>query len=701
MRKLIFFLFFILIFSFKGYSITYYFDAINGNDSRSPTQAQSNLTAWQTITKLNSFFPSLVAGDSVLFRRGQTFTTNVGIIINRSGGVNNPIVIGAWGSGDRPIITSLINLTFVNLSGNLWRSNELISLPSPSLNCVTVNNVIVQRARWPQNTWNTDSLATSTTITQKAANSQLNGQPSYTTGTEPSGVVYRSDRFEVQTGTITAHSTGPAKITFTKTNATQTSPNAPGWGYFVQNDSTILTSSPYQNAWYWKKNKYLKVYSVGSPSNFAAATSSNLISTVGTFNWLVFDNINLNGCNGDMVFINQGSNITIQDCILQNSGRNGVKLATDSITIIRDSIVNSSSKGITTSAGADHCNFSYNTIRNQGQIIGNASGNVEDGHANHDGVGVYILDNTNNEITIEHNVVVNSGYSAIQFKRQDTIIVRYNYIDTFCNVTDDGGGIYSYSADGTVVNFGRKTISNIILHGIGAKAGQPSPTEAVKGIYLDEWTNHDIVDSNTVAYNEDGMFANNGCNLDFIRNNTFFGSRSASMHMNTRSTDHTVNMTLTNNLCYADTIIAYCNLLHTADYNLTTFGTINFNYYIKPLIVASSTLLLRSEGPGGAFANYSLATWQSTFTYDASSTISPYHFTSSSHQSDSLIFRFNSNPTAQTTSLPGTYRDIYGATYIGSVTIQPFSSVILFLISSSIPTQNSKDFIIRRKIIVK
>lgn len=718
MRKLIFFLFFFL--SLKGYAVTYYF-SVSGSDSFTITQAQNKGTPWRSVTQYNKFMSGTIPGfagikplpgDSLLFKRSETFFSSTGLIINTSGTSTKPIITGVWGNGTRPTITSLIDLTFFNVSGNIWRSNETISLPSPSLNCVTVNNVITQRARWPKSTWNTDSLISSVvisgvtfwTMTQKAANGQLTGQPSFTTGAEPANIMYRPVRFWIDPGVVTDHSLLPSRITFTKIVENEQDPDAPNWGYFVQNDSTILTSSPYQNAWYWKKNKYLKVYSVGSPSNFSAATSSNLITTVGSFSWLVFDSLNFNGCNGDNIYLNHGSDITIQDCLVQNSGRNGIKMLAPNINIIRDSVVNSSSKGITTGAGADHCNIRYNIVRNQGQIIGNWSGNVEDGHANGDGIGIYILDNSNDNMNIEYNTVVNSGYSGIQFGRQDSIVIRYNFIDSFCNVADDGGGIYSYTGNSTT-QFGRKEIKNIITHGISAIPGQPASKPAVKGIYMDEETNHVIADSNTIAYSkEDGLFANWGTFNNQIRNNTIFACDTSDIHFNTRSANPTSTLTATNNLCYMAALKECGILLHTNGSNLTGFGTINSNQYIKPLVPITSATLFRGEvanssGGSQVTTNYSYASWRSTFPmYDASSTLTPYFYSTTLGQTDSLIFRFNLLTTAQTTSLPGTYRDIFGTTYIGSVTIQPFSSVILFLISSSIPMQNNRYFIIRRPI---
>ena len=50
----------------------YYFSSQSGDDSRTSLQAQNPATPWKTLNKLNTFM-NLQPGDSVLFKRGETF----------------------------------------------------------------------------------------------------------------------------------------------------------------------------------------------------------------------------------------------------------------------------------------------------------------------------------------------------------------------------------------------------------------------------------------------------------------------------------------------------------------------------------------------------------------------------------------------------------------------------------------------------
>lgn len=77
---------------------TYYVDATNGDDGALGT---SEGTAWKTIGKVNG--SAFAAGDSVLFKRGETWT-GTRLLVAWSGALGNPITFGAYGSGARPFI---------------------------------------------------------------------------------------------------------------------------------------------------------------------------------------------------------------------------------------------------------------------------------------------------------------------------------------------------------------------------------------------------------------------------------------------------------------------------------------------------------------------------------------------------------------------------------------------------------------------
>ncbi|GEM_PF-1611414 len=87
-----------------------YYISASGSDNNNGTSPQ---TSWKTLDKLNNSWGLIGPGDSVLFRRGDVFApTSVGSRIGllripnlKKGTAAAPITIGAYGTGDRPVIS--------------------------------------------------------------------------------------------------------------------------------------------------------------------------------------------------------------------------------------------------------------------------------------------------------------------------------------------------------------------------------------------------------------------------------------------------------------------------------------------------------------------------------------------------------------------------------------------------------------------
>lgn len=78
---------------------TYYIDCVGGNDANNGT---STSTPWKTFANVNS--RTLVAGDSVLLKRGVTCVGIGSLVPKGSGTPTSPITIGDYGTGTLPKI---------------------------------------------------------------------------------------------------------------------------------------------------------------------------------------------------------------------------------------------------------------------------------------------------------------------------------------------------------------------------------------------------------------------------------------------------------------------------------------------------------------------------------------------------------------------------------------------------------------------
>jgi len=111
----------IIFVSIPVYGATYYVDASNGNDSNNGT---SQATAWKTISKVNS--SSFSPGDYILFKKEEIWREV--LVVPSSGSSGNPITFGAYGSGDKPIISCRDSIPGWSAAGNWVQDDDVWSI---------------------------------------------------------------------------------------------------------------------------------------------------------------------------------------------------------------------------------------------------------------------------------------------------------------------------------------------------------------------------------------------------------------------------------------------------------------------------------------------------------------------------------------------------------------------------------------------
>jgi PKD repeat protein len=79
----------------------YYVDASGGNDANNGFSPE---TAWKNIARVNGSMINFNPGDRILLKRGTRFTDSR-IEITKGGAAGERLIFGAYGSGDKPIIT--------------------------------------------------------------------------------------------------------------------------------------------------------------------------------------------------------------------------------------------------------------------------------------------------------------------------------------------------------------------------------------------------------------------------------------------------------------------------------------------------------------------------------------------------------------------------------------------------------------------
>jgi parallel beta-helix repeat protein len=637
----------------------YYFSALSGDDTRTSLQAQDPATPWKSIDKFNAISLSLKPGDSVFFKRNEVFYGMMNIKASGKTGAN--IYYGAYGFGANPVITGLVTVSgWTPYYGGIYYAT--LNGPS-SLNMVTINGEAKGMGRWP----NTGFLKVDSHVGNQSITSS-----GLTTGTNWSGgeIVMRKYRFILDRHTITSQSGTTLNYSTSTANGNNSafSPVDKN-GFFIQNHLSTLDQF---GEWYYdpaSKRLYVH-FGSGSPSDYVVKASVlDYNISLSTVNFAMLENLNLEGGNNKGLSLTTSTNLIIKNCNFYNQGGSAVYGVDLNWVAIQGGSVNTSfSNGINLVHNANNCTVDGVAVSNSNMIPGSGkSGN---------GVSIGITVNGDNS-KITNNRVINSGYSGIQFLGNN-VLVEHNYIDTYCTLKDDGGGVYTFEGGANETDYNRKIRNNVILNAVGAQAGTDAyyyePFGKGAGIYLDEYVNNVEISGNTIANGDwAGIFMHNAHDCQ-ISNNIIYNHR-YQMHVS-QYTPASRNMVETNNQYiskYAFQEVWYYRTF-VAD-NPSSMGTSNSNYFARP-IDDNKTIHCDFYQSGGAGTQYyTLDQWKSYFSLDGSSLKSP--ITYKANIADSIRFEYNASDAAKVVNLDASYIDVKGTQYAGALTLAPYTSVVL------------------------
>lgn len=611
---------------------TIYYVSNTGDDGQTGTSA---LQAWQTIAKVNS--SSFLPGDQILFKCGDSW--NERLIVPASN-----LIFGAYGTGDKPVLTGFQTLSGFTKSGNVYTATA--SNASSTLNTVLINDTLRAKSREPNIGYSLYiPAATFTTI-----ETYLSGTPNYA----GADFVCRNTAFVLYKVHIASQS--GSNLTFT--DSTQYAMNYGGNGFFIQNSEYALDQN-YE--WYYSDTaKTFKVY--GDSSNIKIATIDTLVWLIAKSN-ITFSDLKLEGANLAAFQIDSCNTVTITDCALNNIGGDGINAkVTANLSIISDSITNILNDGIK-NAKNDSEYIYGNYLSNIGLLPGMGS--------NVNGAYLGINGSVGSNVTIENNTVTNTGYTAINFSSGNTT-VRNNYVDNYCTILGDGGGIYTCCSTST----GSNISSNIILNGVGNSDGVVSTisTEA-NGIYLDDNSINVTADSNTIYNAYYGLNLHNNTHIT-ARWNNFYKNRASNFMVHPNG-DVDQHLTYLHNAMYNDTSYNFKTFLALTIANIQGSDS---NYFSRPSNESKQVRFYTTD--------YDLLGWQSFSGDDLASVGTPDSVTS-----QDAILLYNKTFSPVTENFSGTYRDIRGNFYISKIILQPFESAILFKSSINLSDNSLLKFI--------
>ena len=432
----------LLLISIRATATNYYFSSSDGGDARTASQAQNPSTPWKSLAKLNSFFANLQAGDSVLFKRGDTFYGS--LTIGKSGSLGAPIVLGAYGSGSKPVLSGFTTVSgWTSFGSGIYESNAVFA---QAPNVVTVNNALTAMGRYPnKNASNGGYLPVSSFTSNSVTSSSLTSSPNWTGGE----VVIRINRSVIDRNPITSHSGS----TVAYTSPTGYAIESNGYGFFIQNHIGTLDQA---GEWYFNPStKKLYVYfGVNGPTGYKVnAASVNTLVSASAKSALVFDNLRFEGANDKSFDISGGSNISITNSELYFQ-QNAVYVNNcPSFKLDNCVIAYTNNNGVETVAASNYV-VTNNTILNTGIFPGMGASD----YGGYSGLGL----RGDNGIA-QHNKIDWSGYIGLGFYGGLNQLIKNNVVSNFCFVKDDGGGIYTHGAQ-TGASSGRKIQNNIVYY---------------------------------------------------------------------------------------------------------------------------------------------------------------------------------------------------------------------------------------------
>jgi parallel beta-helix repeat protein len=588
-------------------SANYYFSTKTGDDGRSFNEAQNPATPWKSIKHLNSIFERLQPGDSILFKRGEIF--NGGIVISRSGTAANPIVIGAYGSGDRPVINGFVRAqNWTSLGNGIYESGSIAA--GTFVNMVVVDDRNYAMGRWPNAYGPNDGYMIyesvgSNSITDKELTSAID----FTGGQ----LVLRTAIWALEKVTISKHQ--GSTITYSGSPAYAPSPR---FGYFIQNHPKTLDRF---GEWYYNPNtRKISVYfGDEKPEDHVVRVAGTgvLANVIGDH--IVIDGLTLSGANQYGVLSDDGTrsdNLQVRNSRIEFSGIDGVFMrGRSNFTIEYCEVLNSNSSAIKPLYNNPNTIVRHNYIRNSG---------MQPGMGHNDDQSYSAVYKGTEGLIAENNVIINSGYIGIRFAGNDNL-VKNNYIDTFCSVLDDGAGIYTYGGRSNPTYYNRKIISNVIINGIGAPKGTRWADDHLlaHGIYIDDnATNVEMV-GNTMANCTRGVNIHNSRDYVFERN-TMFNNEVQMSLINDDYGEEISGGSIRNNKLVSKDFAQPVVYMQSKTKDFADFADYSSNYYARPIYDSLPILMQYKDGSGTLIRQYyELQQWQQDFGEDAGSKKSP------------------------------------------------------------------------------
>ena len=436
-----------------AFAITYYVDATLGSDSPHNPGTSIN-SPWKTISRANRCLSQ--PGDKILFKRGEVWHEEFKIF--KSGEPGNPLTIGAYGSGERPIFDGTYSGTiqWEDLGGGIYRTTSpswdvepgvlmYNGVPKPPITTLLFRepvpaalnaDAILIQCKVDLNGTCTSAVYTNLWVTSKKGNS-ISG-----------GTFFEIDAEKAQTVIVRQINADGVEEEWPKSER-----------LYLEDVTTSMDGLTLPGHWYWdEQSKSIYLYSDHAPGVNVGIGDLNVgINSQGR-DYLIIEDIILRGYNSSGLWLNYSTGSVVQNLLVYASGATGHKtgllLSNSDDNVIRNNSVDSvlrSGIGLYARPPADGVTITRNNIITDNFVTNSGSTGIT---LNTDGKVDSIAQNLSDN-RIENNRIINSNTMSYDSAGVYTLWIGTGNVIRR-NIIRDGGSTVLRSAgimiDGGVVS---------------------------------------------------------------------------------------------------------------------------------------------------------------------------------------------------------------------------------------------------------
>jgi hypothetical protein len=659
-------------------------------------------TAFATVAKVNAL--DLQPGDQVLFACGDVWRAEP-LVISKSGTEAAPITFGSYPANcaDQPLLSGAQPISGWSVHSDSIYMADLSAGDNAGKFAYGLNQLFQGGERLPFGRWpNLDTNADGgySTVDGAPSANQLIDNDLPASDWTGAALHIKTERWMIVNREVTAS----GGQTLTLNDGVSCRGGCTGWGYFLNNHLATLDQ---EGEWYYDAGtNCVYLYSpIGPPSGIEGAAiledaadsrlggimlgGSSPVSYVIVENLAVEDWFNYGisapgSLKGDIYH-----HITVRDCTVKDVETAAIRLSTWiwSADNGRDGLRGGHHMTFTNNIldGANHFGLTGffhtstiqdNEIKNVGLVKNMGKSGMGCGFTgascteNGDGIRIrtYLVEDSGHSNVVRYNHIERTGYNGMDVFGPDNLI-EYNIIERPCYSKGDCGGVRTFGSDSLAATevYDLAFRNNVIVDSIGNVDGVTEQYHEPfgLGLYIDNYSRDVEASGNTIVRSTvTGILYQRSTGE--IHDNVVYNAASGTMYAGQISLGGAeTRVTMADNVLFG----LQSNAWTLYAYDLANVLSSDYNDFFQPYVAQQIAY-------GPSWTRYTFAQWQAFSGQEAHSQENWYTQQAGEELRSRIIYNVTKSPL--TVDLGSRkYLDLDQNDVLGSVTLQPFTSIVL------------------------